>query len=289
MRRHVTFFWLAGATLLIAACGGLQPAGSSTAMLLEYQTHPTNYNLADLAKSYANTIKYNSKRDTCQPGLYAEYGVALALLGKNSEANKMFNSEIAAFPNSARYVRQLKLALVPEYVSDTVTDTNTMFDIDLGEYADSAAKEEIAEPSSIERLQARELAKKEREAAKEQQMVAKEKAREERELMKSIREKEKIARDQQREAAKEQREAEKERQQKLKKQQAKERKAAKKEQERLKEQQKAEREAAREAAKIEKERQREALRAAKEAERERAKVEREQAKSQSAKENEEDD
>ena len=211
---------------------------SLTQKTMEYEIHPTEYNLTDLAHSYGALLEAKLG-DTVYPGYFAEYGVSLALLGKNSEANRMFNNEVLFYPNAARYVRQLKLQLVPEYLSDTVCDTSTIYVIEL-EPADDVVGKPMTAKDSIQ--QAKALQRQQREDAKRQKAEAKKAQAEERELIKSIRAKEKEQRDQERAEAKEAKEQ-------AKKEAAKQKKAAEKEKAR-----------ARKAAAKEKEEQREAAR-----------------------------
>ena len=288
--------------LIVCACDGSQYLSECSTTLLEYQKHPTQYNLADLSKKYASCIKLNMKRDTLQPGLFADYGVCLALLGKNSEANKMFNNEIAYFPNSARYVRQLKLQLVPEYVADTTADTSTMFDVNLDEFQNDADNN----PSSIGadedggKIISKEEAKRMREEAKAQRAAEKEEAAKERELIKSIREKEKAFHAEQREAARDSAEQAKAELQKAKEKQKEEKARLKEEKQkqreeakRMKEEQKAEaqrqKELQREEALRQKELQREEAQRQKELQREEKRKQREEAKRQKEEEMEDEE
>lgn len=214
---------------------------------MEYEKHPTEYNLTDLAHNYAELLEAQLG-DTVQPGYFAEYGVALALLGKHSEANRMFNNEVLLYPNAQRYVRQLKLQLVPEYISDTVSDTSTLYII---EVEDTTAADQLTPLSSKDSLQqAKALQRKLRDDEKRRQAEAKQANAAERELVKSIRAKEKAERDRQRAEAKEAKEqAKKEAAQKKKeaaKQKERDKKAAEKAKAEQRKEQQREREAARE-------------------------------------------
>lgn len=197
---------------------------------MEYEKHPTEYNLTALAHSYGLLLEAQIG-DTVQPGCFAEYGVTLALLGKNSEANRMFNNEVMLYPNTARYVRQLKLQLVPEYLSDTVCDTSTLYIIDMIDQGDSE-KKTISAKDSLQ--QAKAMQRQLREEAKRQKTEAKKAANEQREIIKSIRAKEKEQRDLERQKAQKAKEQAKKDAAKQKKAAAKAKAQAKKEAERTK-------------------------------------------------------
>ena len=78
---------------LAAACSGEGSLVEVPATLMRYQHHPTEARLLALAKSYAEAINRNLEQQTPCPGQYADYGVALARLGQNTQANIMFNNE----------------------------------------------------------------------------------------------------------------------------------------------------------------------------------------------------
>ena len=106
--------------VLLTACSGQYKAVSHAA-LLDYADRPTYGNLQQLAAAYATTANEAAKVDTAHPGLMAEYGVALAMLGEEEEANRMFNREMYTFPQSRRYVMALKRRLVPDFAADTLS------------------------------------------------------------------------------------------------------------------------------------------------------------------------
>ena len=247
-------------TTVVAGCGGT--AGLQRGLMqrtMEYEKHPTEYNLTDLAHSYAELLE-NQLGDTVQPGYFAEYGVTLALLGKHSEANRMFNNEVLLYPNAQRYVRQLKLQLVPEYISDTVSDTSTLYIIELQDTI--ADTKTFSAKDSIQ--QAKALQRKLREEAKRQQAESKKANVEERDLVKSIRAKEKAQREEERAAAKEAKEQAKKEVAKLKKEAAKQKERDKKAAEKAKAEQRKEQQRAREAAREQRARERAEARAHKE-------------------------
>ncbi len=108
---------------LAAACSGEGSLVEVPATLMRYQHHPTEARLLALAKSYAEAINRNLEQQTPCPGQYADYGVALARLGQNTQANIMFNNEKMLFPNSSQYVDFLKQSLTPAQAADMRTDT----------------------------------------------------------------------------------------------------------------------------------------------------------------------
>jgi hypothetical protein len=114
---------------LAAACSGEGSLVEVPATLMRYQHHPTAARLLALAKSYAEAINRNLEQQTPCPGQYADYGVALARLGQNTQANIMFNNEKMLFPNSSQYVDFLKQSLTPNQAADMRTDT-TRIDVE---------------------------------------------------------------------------------------------------------------------------------------------------------------
>ena len=92
--------------------------------LAEYQVKPTESKLREVAKAYAEAINQNLEQGFLHPGLFADYGVALAKLGCMEQANIMFNNEKAFFPNSTAYVDYLIRRLTPSYVGTTHIDTS---------------------------------------------------------------------------------------------------------------------------------------------------------------------
>ena len=91
--------------------------------LMRYQENPTEAKLLEVAKSYATAINDNLDNNVVHPGLYAEYGVALARLGCRKEASVMFNNEMMLFPANQRYIMLLKESLTPDYLQNVMTDT----------------------------------------------------------------------------------------------------------------------------------------------------------------------
>lgn len=107
------------AALGMAACAG-QYKGMPRAEVLTYQTKATYGGLHSLAVAYAEAINAAVKEDTLHPGMYADYGVALALMGRNGMACRMFNAEMRAFPESRGMVTRLKQHLIPDMMGDTL-------------------------------------------------------------------------------------------------------------------------------------------------------------------------
>jgi hypothetical protein len=114
--------------LFVAACSG-QYVGMPRAEVLEYQTGSTYGSLYNLAAACAESINSAVKQDTLHPGMYAEYGVALALMGHDGEACRMLNAEVKAFPQSRYMVRRIKERLLPDMVDDTMADKSDTADI----------------------------------------------------------------------------------------------------------------------------------------------------------------
>ncbi len=114
--------------LFVAACSG-QYVGMPRAEVLEYQTGSTYGSLYNLAAACAESINSAVKQDTLHPGMYAEYGVALALMGHDGEACRMLNAEVKAFPQSRYMVRRIKERLLPDMVDDTMAGQSDTADI----------------------------------------------------------------------------------------------------------------------------------------------------------------
>lgn len=101
-----------------AACGSQEYLVQDPTVLLTYQLNPSSENLENLAKALNAQINKNRKAGVQQPGLFCEYGVVLAKLGRLEEANQYFNNEVSAFPSTATYVKQLRTQLVEEYAAE---------------------------------------------------------------------------------------------------------------------------------------------------------------------------
>lgn len=116
----------AGVIALIGACTSGQLMLKDPKVMLAYEMEPSPENLDNLAKAYGSLINKNRKTGIRQPGLYADYAVALAQQGKAAEANIWFNNEMDAFPSSKQYVMQLKKQLIPQYLNDTTHNFNLL-------------------------------------------------------------------------------------------------------------------------------------------------------------------
>lgn len=122
--------YIALAALLLAGCSGRYIGQPREAMLL-YQTEPTYGSLYSLASAYADNINAAVAADTLHPGMYADYGVALALMGHNEEACRMMGVEVKAFPQSLGMMRRISARLLPDcdlasggmYMHDTADRT----------------------------------------------------------------------------------------------------------------------------------------------------------------------
>lgn len=115
-----TKWYITIAALALVACSG-QYAGVPRSEVLAYQTGRTYGDLYNLAVAYAHNLNAAVEADTVHPGMYAEYGVTLALMGHKAEANRMLNAEAKAFPQSRSIVRCVKQKLLPEHLNDTLS------------------------------------------------------------------------------------------------------------------------------------------------------------------------
>lgn len=126
MNRPLTFLAILslGALCLFSSCRGPQPMVQDNSLQLAYLKDPSRENLEALSKAYATTINRTRKSKTHYPGLYADYAVTLVMLGDINEANKWFNNEVAAFPNSSTYVNELKRQLIPTMAADNTVSAD---------------------------------------------------------------------------------------------------------------------------------------------------------------------
>ena len=108
------FFFFA----FLVSCSG-EYVGVPRAEVLSYQTSPTYGGLHALATGYAEQINSAVKADTLHPGMYAEYGITLALMGHGGPACRMLNAEVATFPQSRALVARIKQRLMPDLLADT--------------------------------------------------------------------------------------------------------------------------------------------------------------------------
>ena len=103
--------------LLLLSCSG-QYKGMPREEVLSYQTFGTYGGLYILATAYADAINAAVKEDTLHPGMYADYGVTLALMGHKEAACRMLNAEMKAFPESRGMVTRIKRQMMPEMLAD---------------------------------------------------------------------------------------------------------------------------------------------------------------------------
>lgn len=99
----------------MAGCGTQEYLVNDPTLLLTYQKSPTPENLENLSKAYSTQINRNRKEGIVQPGLFCDYAVTLAKLGRMDEANQWFNQEMATFPNASSYVKKIQMSLSNEY------------------------------------------------------------------------------------------------------------------------------------------------------------------------------
>ena len=107
------------AAVVAAGCAG-EFKGMPGAETLAFQTSGTYGSLHTLALAYGEAINNAIKADTLHPGMYADYGVTLALMGHKGPACRMLNSEMRAFPESRGMVRRIKQRLLPDMMGDTL-------------------------------------------------------------------------------------------------------------------------------------------------------------------------
>ena len=107
-------------SFLLSGCSGSYIGQPSEAML-RYQTTPTYGSLYELAEAYAQSINASVAADTIHPGMYADYGMTLALMGHNEEACRMMNAEAAAFPQSRGMVQRICGPVLPSCNIDATT------------------------------------------------------------------------------------------------------------------------------------------------------------------------
>ena len=139
------------ATLLLAACSG-QYKGMPRVELLAYQSHATYGEFHSLAVAYAEAINAAVKEDTLHPGMYADYGVTLALMGHRDAACRMLNAEVATFPESRGMMRRLKQRLLPDMLDDTlapIRDTANLNQLRLWAYDSVTALQPLPSIASV--------------------------------------------------------------------------------------------------------------------------------------------
>ena len=105
--------------LSLTSCSG-EYKGLPRAEMVAYQTEPTYGTLYNLALASARSLNDAVKADTLHPGLYAEYGITLALMGHDGTACRMLNAEVRAFPESRELILRVKRKLLPDMVDDTL-------------------------------------------------------------------------------------------------------------------------------------------------------------------------
>lgn len=112
--------------ILLVGCSSSDYVLKDPTLKIKYQMDPSMANLLNLSKAYGSTISHNRMADTTMPGLYADYAVSLALLGKRAEANRWFNQEMLLYPYAEPWIQQLKVQLIPEYADNQYIDTSAM-------------------------------------------------------------------------------------------------------------------------------------------------------------------
>ena len=113
---------------IATGCSG-QYKGMPREAVLSYQTNATYGDLHALAVAYAESINAAIKEDTLHPGMYADYGVTLALMGRRGTACRMLNAEMVTFPESRAMVRRIKQHLMPDMMNDTLAPMRDTADL----------------------------------------------------------------------------------------------------------------------------------------------------------------
>ena len=220
------------ASCLLTACFNEGNLVVNPAPLAQYQFKPTEARLLAAAKAYADAINQNLDQHAIHPGLYADYGVALARLGCLEQANTMFNNEKAFFPNSTAYVDYLIATLTPHHVNDKHIDTSHIDLKTLDTIHITLTPEEVSIQRQIESdPEYQKMLKQQMKEEKEQKSLEAKKAK--RELAKA-KEKERKEKAKAKERNQKEKEAAKKAAEKAKKQEAKEAEKAKREAERAK-------------------------------------------------------
>lgn len=114
------------ASLLVTGCISQGTLVENPSALRAYQQAPTQARRLELAKSYARAINSNIKEKAVRPGLYADYALVLADMGRWDEANVMLNNEKASFPSNTRYIEVMKQQLMPAFVGNNATCFDTI-------------------------------------------------------------------------------------------------------------------------------------------------------------------
>ncbi len=161
---------VAACTLLLATpgCQGPSYITEDPNVLLNYQKDPSVETLTDLSKAYLNTINQNRKQGKVQPGLYCDYAVTLYLLGKPEAAEGWFNKEVATFPYTATYVKQLRQEM-EDRLNGIDPNRNRRYTVD-----DINSMDEIAVLRPTENREASELT---RESVQESERMSREAVR----------------------------------------------------------------------------------------------------------------
>lgn len=194
MRKGILFIFFAAA--LLTSCFNEGTLVENPAPLMQYQHKPTEAKLLTLAKTYAEGINSNLADKVVHPGQYADYGVALAKLGCQKQANVMFNNEKMLFPTSTAYVDMLRQQLVPSQINISLCDTSKIDLATLDTIPITLTPEELAlqqqiaaDPEYQRQLKAQAKEERERQAiakkkAQKEAAKAKEKAKAEKEKQK---------------------------------------------------------------------------------------------------------
>lgn len=181
--KRIIFMALACCLMALTSCSSSKSANTA-ALMLKYQYTQDQADLVNLSKAYGSTISRTMREKAPNPGECADYAVSLAILGHPVEANTWFNLEVHYYPNSAQYVEQLKVQMIPQFAKDTSTSA-TIADLSAHEQAAAAegaetvsANDQAAAPVKVK------LTKKEKKKLARQKAKAKKKAKRDKEKAK---------------------------------------------------------------------------------------------------------
>lgn len=121
MKHFILFLTLIA---ILSGCAGPGELVENEGAMLQYQMERSSGKLDTLSYSYLRAIVANRDNGKMRPGLFADYGAALAMQGREEEANQWMNLEMKMFPQSKAYVAKIKSMMVPAYADDTLTCVN---------------------------------------------------------------------------------------------------------------------------------------------------------------------
>ena len=151
MKHFILFLTLIA---ILSGCAGPGELVENEGAMLQYQMERSSGKLDTLSYSYLRAIVANRDNGKMRPGLFADYGAALAMQGREEEANQWMNLEMKMFPQSRDYVAKLKSMMVPAYADDTLTCVNL-------DTLGFAAQQQALEQKALAKQQKEQTSKKE--------------------------------------------------------------------------------------------------------------------------------